>query len=74
MLNLSRLSIFTTFLLLAFAVPSFCMTWCGKVVSVSDGDTIKVLDDARGSAAYRRAMVRVQVERTLADAFDVALE
>jgi carbon-monoxide dehydrogenase medium subunit len=35
---------------------------------------IDPLDDARGSAAYRRAMVRVQVERTLADAFDVAVE
>lgn len=35
---------------------------------------IEVLDDARGSAAYRRAMVRVQVERTLADAFGVAVE
>jgi endonuclease YncB( thermonuclease family) len=43
MLNLSRLSIFTMFLLLAIAMPSFCMAWSGKVVSISDGDTIKVL-------------------------------
>ncbi len=35
---------------------------------------IDPLDDARGSAAYRRAMARVQVERTLANAFGVAVE
>ncbi len=47
MLNLSRLSIFTAFLLLAIAVPSIGMAWSGKVVSVSDGDTIKVLHDGK---------------------------
>ena len=31
------------FLLLAITNPSFCLAWTGKVVSVTDGDTIKIL-------------------------------
>jgi CO/xanthine dehydrogenase FAD-binding subunit len=31
--------------------------------------TLSPLDDARGSAAYRQAMVRVQLLRSLGDAF-----
>ena len=39
----SRLTVF--FLLLA--LPSTCLSWPAKVVSVADGDTIKVLRDGR---------------------------
>jgi hypothetical protein len=34
-------------------------------------DAIDPLDDARGSAAYKRAMARVQVERTLGELCEV---
>ena len=35
---------------------------------------ISPLDDLRGSAAYRRQMVQVQVRRTLAKVFDLKVE
>jgi len=35
------------FLILAILVPSICFAWSGKVVSVTDGDTIKVLHDGK---------------------------
>jgi carbon-monoxide dehydrogenase medium subunit len=35
---------------------------------------ITPLDDLRGSAAYRRQMVQVQVRRTLAKVFDLKVE
>jgi len=36
-----------TFLILAILVPSICLAWSGKVVSVTDGDTIKVMHDGK---------------------------
>jgi len=38
--------IFTSLVLLSFA-PSICLAWSGKVVSVTDGDTIKVLHNGK---------------------------
>ncbi len=35
------------FLILAILVPSICFAWSGKVVSVTDGDTLKVLHDGK---------------------------
>ena len=37
-------------------------------------ESITPLDDLRGSEAYRRQMVQVQVKRTLADLFGLNLE
>lgn len=34
--------------LLAFLTPDLCFAWSGKVVGVSDGDTITVMHDGRG--------------------------
>lgn len=34
-------------LILAILVPPICMAWPGKVVSVTDGDTIKVIHDGK---------------------------
>ena len=36
-----------TVLFLLLALPSTCLSWPAKVVSVADGDTIKVLRDGR---------------------------
>ena len=36
-----------TVLFLLLALPSTCLSWQAKVVSVADGDTIKVLRDDR---------------------------
>jgi len=32
---------------IAFALPALCLAWPAKVISVTDGDTIKVLHDGR---------------------------
>jgi endonuclease YncB( thermonuclease family) len=36
-----------TIIFLSFTLPSICLAWSGKVVSVTDGDTIKVLRDGK---------------------------
>ena len=37
----------SSFLILAILAPSICFAWSGKVVSVTDGDTIKVMHDGK---------------------------
>ncbi len=42
-----RLNIALAFLFFTVSLPSLCLAWSGKVVSVTDGDTIKVLHDGK---------------------------
>ena len=43
----ARFEVLYAFLFLAVLAPSICLAWSGKVVSVTDGDTIKVLHDGK---------------------------
>ena len=42
-----RLNIALAFLFVTVSLPSLCLAWSGKVVSVTDGDTIKVLHNGK---------------------------
>ncbi|MBV5328866.1 MAG: hypothetical protein JZU65_14760, partial [Chlorobium sp.] len=42
-----KIKAFLAALLIAIVIPSSCLAWPGTVVSVTDGDTIKVLHDGK---------------------------
>lgn len=48
MRNQEKIAKYFVVVLLILAVPAICRAWEGKVVGVSDGDTITVMHDGRG--------------------------
>lgn len=47
MKNFSRFQLLTIIMFIAFSIPSPGFAWSGKVVSIADGDTIRVLHNGK---------------------------